>query len=114
MSFFVDTGCGIEIYQTAAKAQKAAEDAIDEWRNCCDPVWDEEVRNVCWGMILGWATEIDVASDGPLPAGVDRLIDFKLDSTDLHRCNICGGLVVFDGTAPTIGFSKQARSEAKP
>lgn len=47
--FFVDTGDGVEYYDTAEEAKRAAENWIDEYRTL--PEWDEAVERVGWGQI---------------------------------------------------------------
>lgn len=94
MRFFVNTGDGVEYCDTQEEAIALAQKAIDEWRDCCDPEWPEEVENVCWGPVLGESTMIDI-EDG-------QYANYELtDSPIQWRCNLCGGLVSFDGTKPT-------------
>lgn len=50
--FFVSTGDNLEYYETREEAKAAAEFAIAQWKDCCDPEWPEEVEAVCWGVIL--------------------------------------------------------------
>lgn len=40
---------------------------------------------------------------GPVEAGIDTVETFKLIPTNC-RCNICGGLVAYDGTKPTCNY----------
>ena len=75
-----------------------AQKAIDDWRDCCDPEWPEEVESVCWGPVFGESTSNDVDDDHPRDA---RYTDYKLTDPPIQwRCNLCGGLVSFDGTKP--------------
>lgn len=62
MNFFVYTGEQFELVATREEAIRMAEDAIDDWRDCCDPEWPEEVANVCWGEVKGHCIE-EVVSD---------------------------------------------------
>ena len=57
MKWFVNTGDIFETVETKEEAQAAALKAIDDWRDCCDPDWPEEVRSVCFGPIFGHAAE---------------------------------------------------------
>ena len=92
--FFVNTGDGFDFYNTEEEAIQAAQDAIDDWRDACDPEWPEEVENVCWGKVLGTSIGHE-SEDG-------KYIEYELsESNQEWRCNLCGGIVRFDGTAPT-------------
>jgi hypothetical protein len=51
--FFVDTGAGIEYCETQSQAIALAEQAIEHWREQCDPEWPDEVDSVCWGEVKG-------------------------------------------------------------
>jgi len=62
MNFFVYTGEQFELVATREEAIRMAEGAIDDWRDCCDPDWPEEVRNVCWGEVKGHCAE-EITSD---------------------------------------------------
>lgn len=79
-------------YETAEAAKAAAEAAIDMWRDACDPEWPEEVSNVTWGKVLGFARDVEIE---------ERFVRFELCDLDHEfRCNMCGGLVRVDGTKP--------------
>lgn len=93
--FFVNTGDGIEVVNSRDEAIKLAQEAIDGWRDCCDPGWPEEVANVFWGEIHSTATADDRGDD---------CVEYVLSESPAEwRCNICGGLVKFDGTKPASG-----------
>lgn len=71
MSFFVDCGDGVEIYDTEHEAKEAAQKALEGWRECCDPEWPEEVERVCWGEIRECVV--------PVPKGEnDEYVDYEL------------------------------------
>lgn len=94
MRFFVNTGEGIYYYDTQEEAVAAAEQAIKDWKTCCDPEWPEEVEQVCWGAVLGETLAIESGEN-------NEYVDYKLsEHPAMWRCNLCGGLVSFDGTAP--------------
>lgn len=94
MRYFVNTGESVDFYDTAEQAINAAEKAIEDWRDCCDPDWPDEVENVCWGPIHGESVAIDVEGG--------KYLRYELsEPPDIHRCKLCGGLVTFDGTKPT-------------
>lgn len=40
-------------FSTEEEARTAANNAVEGWRDCCDPEWPEEVEKVCWGMVIG-------------------------------------------------------------
>lgn len=58
--YFVNTGDGVEYYESLVEAETAAQNAIDGWRNCCDPEWPEEVESVCYGKVLGQSEPMSV------------------------------------------------------
>lgn len=64
MQYFVNTGDGVLIVDSAEKAAVAAQNAIDGWRDCCDPDWPEEVADVCWGPIYESAIEVSRGENG--------------------------------------------------
>lgn len=66
MNFFVYTGEQFELVATREEAIRMVEDAIDDWRDCCDPDWPEEVVNVCWGEVKGHCIE-EITSDADDP-----------------------------------------------
>ena len=93
MRFFVDTGDGFEYCDTQAEAIALAQKAIDNWRDCCNPDWPEEVDRVSWGCVLGESEPVEIENGDYL--------NYKLsDPPAVYRCNQCGGLVQFDGTPP--------------
>ena len=55
--FAYDSETGFDTFETAEEARNAAKESIEEWRDKCDPMWDEHVANVCWGEISASARE---------------------------------------------------------
>jgi hypothetical protein len=58
--FFVDTGKGIEYCETQEQAIALAEQAIEHWREQCDPEWPDEVDSVCWGQVMGESVMVEI------------------------------------------------------
>lgn len=56
-------GAGLEFHSTEGEAKKAAEDAIDNERDACDPEWSEEVDSICWGRVMGRASRSVTTDD---------------------------------------------------
>ena len=54
--YFVDTGDGVEYYESRSDAEEAAFNAIVAWRETDDSEWPEEVEHVCWGVVIQRAT----------------------------------------------------------
>lgn len=95
--YFVNTGDGVEFHDSLVNAQQAAMDAIEGWRDCCDPDWPEEVEQVCYGEILGESKAVDCGENG-------EFVRYELEESESRwRCQVCGGLVQFDGTPPSRG-----------
>lgn len=94
--YFVNTGDGVDFYDSREKAIAAAQNAIDGWRDCCDPEWPEEVESVCWGPIAGESIPQHRGAEG-------EYLEYELSIPVIEwRCNLCGGLVLFDGTKPGV------------
>ena len=64
--FFVYTGEQFVTCETREEAIRIADEALDDWRGCCDPEWPDEVTNVCWGEIRG-ACEEEITTDADDP-----------------------------------------------
>lgn len=92
--FFVNTGDGTDLYDTAEDAAAAAQRAIDGWRDCCDTDWPEEVDNVYWGPVFGMSFPESRGENNEYEEWV-----LKPQNVE-YRCNLCGGVVRFDGTKP--------------
>ena len=64
---------GMLFHKTEEEAKKEAEDSIQQYLN---EQWDEEVEEVCWGIINEFATKTNVRDD---PSGdFDYLCDYEL------------------------------------
>lgn len=66
---------------TRKEAEALAQRAIDDWRDGCDPEWPEEVDDVCFGNVIGFANRVD----GPTVDYVETC-DFKLAIVDPIDC----------------------------
>lgn len=73
MTYFVDTGEGVEYYDTEAEAKKSAEDWIDEYRTNGDGEWDTAVERICWGVVREYAC--------PMVHAVEGYVDYKLEKS---------------------------------
>lgn len=49
--FAYESDFGFETFETDELAREAAEGAIDRYREDADDGWDDNVANVCWGVI---------------------------------------------------------------
>lgn len=100
-------------HATAEDARNSAEDYLQTERDNAQDGWDECVHNICWGRILGRVTQTETRECTPEEKeayGFDEIWEFDLvESKETYRCNVCGGLVQFDGTAPTIKSKKSGR-----
>lgn len=54
--YFVDTGEGIEYHETEQAARESADANIDGWKAYGGNEWPEEVKQVCWGVVIERAT----------------------------------------------------------
>jgi hypothetical protein len=98
MWFSYDTGGnGFSLHATREEAKKAAEDALDAYRDDAPEGWSDDVEDVCYGQVLGRVVETyrkerpdGVAldedrrgSDGvdysDMPSGCDVLLDYGLE-----------------------------------
>lgn len=90
--YFVNTGDGVEYYDSLAEAETAAHNAIDGWRECCDPEWPEEVESVCYGKVLGRSTQVPCQTG--LIAEEQKYVNYELHpQMQTHRCPFCKGSV---------------------
>jgi hypothetical protein len=68
---------GIEFHGTLEKAKASAENEIDEYRDCCNPGWPEEVDSVCYGAVIAVASEQvkrEPGTDGPNDIGASDYV----------------------------------------
>lgn len=101
--FAYDENVGFERFDSAEYAQAAAQASIDEYRSEAGDGWANEVENVCWGVVLGQAVEVDLT--GLYEGGEDdeRPVDFALSSRPvadrdaIRRVFLAHGFTVKDG-----------------
>lgn len=117
--FCYDSDSGYEEFPTMEKAIEAADAAIDYYRGeACDG-WSEETSNVCWGIVMQKATQVDdrpVTPDDCLPDHVSYVCDFVLlpplehDALDsIHARNVVSGIDLV--TAHYHSLNRQASYE---
>jgi hypothetical protein len=66
--FSFDPDSGLDFHETLEEAKDAAQRTIDEYRDCCDPSWSEDVEHVCYGIVVALASEVVLrapSTDGP-------------------------------------------------
>lgn len=75
--FAYDNDGGFTNFDTAERAQKEAQDAIEYFRESACDGWSDGTDSVCWGAIIQQSTKT-----GERPVGPD-------DSVDDHISSIC-------------------------
>ena len=64
LSYFAyDPDVGFEQFNTEAEAIVFAQAAIDAYREVAGDGWDEDVENVCWGVVHGTTQQVAVEDD---------------------------------------------------
>ncbi|UGA37884.1 hypothetical protein JOS77_28765 [Chromobacterium haemolyticum] len=64
LSYFAyDPDTGFEQFNTEAEAMAFAQVAIDAYREVAGDGWDEDVENVCWGVVHGTTQQVAVDDD---------------------------------------------------
>lgn len=64
LSYFAyDPDAGFEQFNTEAEAMDFAQVAIDAYREVAGDGWDEDVENVCWGVVHGTTQQVAVDED---------------------------------------------------
>lgn len=64
LSYFAyDPDAGFEQFNTEAEAMVFAQAAIDAYREVAGDGWDEDVENVCWGVVHGTTQQVAVDDD---------------------------------------------------
>ncbi len=58
--FAFDPDNGLEEFDTIEEAKARAQTIIDEYRDCCDPEWPDEVQFISVGMILHTVKRVDI------------------------------------------------------
>lgn len=110
--WFSFDGHQFNTYETAEAAKKDANDALEMFRDEAPEGWAEEAYQVCWGRILEHAeivSERPATEDDCCVGSVDTIQEINLIGMREYRCGVCGGIVIFDGTAPTERFPGPGR-----
>jgi DNA polymerase-3 subunit epsilon len=79
--FAYDTDGGFTNHDTAKRAQKEAQDAIECFRESACDGWSDEVDSVCWGVIIQQAEKVDerpVTSEDKCASHIDCYCDYAL------------------------------------
>lgn len=72
-------------FETEAEAVTAADQAIDEWREACDPFWPEEVEGIFVAHVtheIGRTTQDVLPFEAP--DGVTEIWDYGMRVSDSH------------------------------
>lgn len=83
--YFTFDGENFQTHNKLTEAMSDAQAAIDCYSDQCDPEWPEETANICYGVILGCATEQDPSPEqiegmAPIPGYEDmQFINYVLD-----------------------------------
>lgn len=107
--WFSFDGETFETHATEEEAAAAADSAMQYWRENADIGWDELSTQVAYGKIThAVRVETEPVTDETqhtVPAGCDTIEHHFLERIvpAEYRCNICGGIVEFDGTPPVKG-----------
>lgn len=107
--WFSFDGDSFEIHETPEAAKAIADAALKDYEDSACDGWDEAAYQVCWGRVIQRATVVNERDRRPEDAvdpDIDTIHEIELFGDIEHRCNICGGLVVFDGTPPAIKSMK--------
>lgn len=79
--FGYDPECGFELFETEEQAKQYAEDAIAEYRGeACDG-WNEQVDQVCWGVLSQYTVMCDkrpIDPDSRHEAQFSYMCDYQL------------------------------------
>lgn len=95
--FAYDTDGGFTNHDTAERAQKEAQDAIEYFRESACDGWSDEVDSVCWGAIMQQAEKVDerpVTSEDRCAIHIECYCDYtllpsiKLNIEDESVCQI--------------------------
>lgn len=79
--FAYDTDGGFTNHETAERAQKEAQDAIEYFRESACDGWSDEVDSVCWGAIIQQAEKVDerpVTSEDKCASHIECYCDYAL------------------------------------
>ena len=108
--WFSFDGEQFETHETEELAKATAEAAMADWQDCASDGWDENAAQVAYGLITHAVRieEIEVTEENAhwVTHGADGIENHHLEKivADSYRCNICGGVVQFDGTKPEPGM----------
>lgn len=107
--WFSFDGETFETHDTEYAARLTAEKSMSFWSDEAADGWSEESRRVSYGKVTHAVRvetiEVDDGNRYMIPQGCDGIEQHHLEKIvpDEYRCNICGGIVSFDGTAPVAG-----------
>lgn len=107
--WFSFDGENFETHETEAEARELAELAMQDWEDCAGDGWHENARHVVYGKVTHAVRveEIEVTEENAhmVPHGCEGIEHHHLEKIvpNDYRCNICGGIVSFDGTPPVPG-----------
>ncbi|PIJ49068.1 hypothetical protein BV501_14460 [Erwinia sp. OAMSP11] len=79
--FAYDTDGGFTNHNTAERAQKEAQDAIEYFRETACDGWSDEVDSVCWGVILQQAKQTDIrprTDEDKCESHIEEICDYVL------------------------------------
>lgn len=103
--WFSYDGNSFELHDDPQKAKDAADRALGYCTDEAVEGWPEETTSICWGRVVQKA---EIVSERPrtgadaVDSCIDLIQEIEMVGGCEYRCNICGGLVVFDGTKPAI------------
>lgn len=107
--WFSYDGESFQIHNTEEEAKALAEEAMQDWSDRAGDGWDDVSDQVCYGRVTHAVRverpEITEENRHLVPAGCEGIEEHYLEKIvpDDFRCNICGGVVMFDGTKPVPG-----------
>lgn len=107
--WFSFDGESFETHNTEKEAREYAESAMDDWADTADDGWNENSVHVSYGKITHAVRveRVDITEENVhlVPHGCEGIEEHYLEKIvpDDYRCNICGGVVSFDGTPPVAG-----------
>ena len=94
--FSYDPDRGLEFHKSESEARDAADRCIDEYRDCCDPGWPEEVEHVCIGIVTARVVEQMIREPGTNDADDIGAVDYELEVAN----GVEREVVVRDGELP--------------
>lgn len=106
--FFSFDGVSFEAHNTEEEAAKRAAEAMVFWHEDADEGWNDLSDQVCYGRITHAVRvercEVTDENRHMVPPDTTEIEEHFLEPIEgpIYRCNVCGGLVRFDGTKPSI------------